>query len=169
MRASPTTQKCEETPQFSHSVKYCIIIGCQCRPKFCCFLLHVTIFKALIWKCLWRSENRQTRTRCSRKGSGADCSTMRRWRIDRIRLTRIPEASAQSIGKAPGDAVDSGAVIRSDGWKGYEGVAALGYAHEVIRATEEVCGDLLPHCHRVAFLIKRWMLGTHHGTTFVFV
>ena len=84
-------------------------------------------------------------------------------RTGRIRLARIPDASAQSIEKALGDAVNSGTVIRTDGWKGYENVAARGYAHEVIRATEEVGEDLLPHCHRVASLLKRWMLGTHQG------
>ena len=84
-------------------------------------------------------------------------------RIGRIRLARIPDASARSIEKALGDAVDTGAVIRTDGWKGYENVAALGYSHEVIRTTEEVGENLLPHCHQAASLLKRWMLGTHQG------
>ena len=62
-----------------------------------------------------------------------------------------------------GDALDPGAAIRTDGWNGYENVAALGYTHEVIRATGEVGEDLLTHCHQVASLLKRWMLGTHQG------
>jgi transposase-like protein len=84
-------------------------------------------------------------------------------RIGRIRLARIPDASGRSIEKALGEAVDPGTVLRTDGWKGYENVAARGYTHEVIRATEAVGEDLLPHCHRVASLLKRWMLGTHQG------
>jgi len=84
-------------------------------------------------------------------------------RIGRIRLARIPDASAGSIEKALADDVEPGAVIRTDGWKGYNDVAKLGYTHEVIRATEEVGEDLLPHCHRVASLLKRWILGTHQG------
>jgi transposase-like protein/ribosomal protein L37AE/L43A len=84
-------------------------------------------------------------------------------RIGRVRLARIPDASAQSIERALADVVAPEAVIRTDGWKGYENVAARGYTHEVIRATQEVGEDLLPHCHRVASLLKRWMLGTHQG------
>jgi len=83
--------------------------------------------------------------------------------IGRIRLARIPDASAGSIEKALADGVEPGAVVRTDGWKGYNDVATLGYTHEVIRATEEVGEDLLPHCHRVASLLKRWILGTHQG------
>ena len=84
-------------------------------------------------------------------------------RIGRIRLVRIPDASAQSIEKALGDAVEPGAVILTDGWKGYTNVGTLGCTREIIRTTGEVGEDLLPHCHRVASLLKRWMMGTHQG------
>ena len=56
--------------------------------------------------------------------------------------------------------------MHTDGWKPYQGLAALGYEHEITRlkgqplsaATEE-----LPRVHRVASLLKRWLLGTHQG------
>ena len=39
----------------------------------------------------------------------------------------------------------------------------LGYIHEIVSQSEEVGEDLLPNCHRVASLLKRWLLGTHQG------
>ena len=33
----------------------------------------------------------------------------------------------------------------------------------MVRKTAEVGDNLLPHCHRVASLLKRWILGTHQG------
>jgi transposase-like protein len=83
--------------------------------------------------------------------------------IGRIRLARVPDASAQSLEKVVQQTVLPGAVIHTDGWKGYGKLSALGYTHEVVRPTAEVGEDLLPHCHRVASLLKRWMIGTHQG------
>jgi hypothetical protein len=39
-------------------------------------------------------------------------------------------------------------------------VTALGYSHEVVRKSSPVGDDVLPLCHRVASLCKRWLLGT---------
>jgi hypothetical protein len=33
----------------------------------------------------------------------------------------------------------------------------------VIRRSAEIGENLLPACHRVASLLKRWLLGTHQG------
>jgi len=32
-----------------------------------------------------------------------------------------------------------------------------------VRPTAEVGEDLPPHCHRVASLLKQWMIGMHQG------
>jgi len=52
-----------------------------------------------------------------------------------------------------------------DGWEGYEGLKRQGYAHKprVIRGSGKTVSALLPRVHRVATLLKRWMLGTHQG------
>ena len=84
-------------------------------------------------------------------------------RIGRIRLAQVPDASAQSLGGAVTRSVEPRSAIRTDGWSGYSGLDALGYAHEVIRPAAEVGENLLPNCHRVASLLKRWLLGTHQG------
>ena len=83
--------------------------------------------------------------------------------MGQIRLARVPDASAQSLEKAVQQTVLPGAVIHTDGWKGYGKLSSLGYTHEVVRPTVEVGEDLLPHFHRVASLLKQWMIGTHQG------
>lgn len=84
-------------------------------------------------------------------------------RIGRIRLVRIDDGSTQSLRPAIEQTVSSGTVVHTDAWKGYRFLASGVYLHEIIRPSEELGDNLLPHCHRVASLLKRWMLGTHQG------
>ena len=53
--------------------------------------------------------------------------------------------------------------MRTDTWRGYNGLQARGYSHEVIRQETplETISCLL--ANRVASLLKRWLLGTHQG------
>jgi len=88
-------------------------------------------------------------------------------KIGRIRMQRVPNASAKSLEAFIRAAVEPGSVIHTDGWYGYVGLKALGYVHEStpqnrldIPGAEE---DLLPRVHRVASLLKRWVMGTHQG------
>jgi transposase-like protein len=83
--------------------------------------------------------------------------------IGRIRLAQVPDQSGLSFEQAVSDAVEPGSVVRTDGLKGYNGLKHLGYRHEVVRKTEALGENLLPRCHRVASLLKRWLLGTHQG------
>jgi transposase-like protein len=82
-------------------------------------------------------------------------------RIGRIRLKRVSDASGESLGGAVQDAVEPGSVIHTDGWRGYDGLHSLGYVHEIVRTEASVGDSLLPLCHRVAALLKRWLSGTH--------
>lgn len=81
----------------------------------------------------------------------------------RIRLRQIDDASSNSIEKAIVETVEPGTLIKTDGWRGYNGLKALGYKHKVIRKTADIGENLLPLCHREASLIKRWLGGTHQG------
>ncbi len=84
-------------------------------------------------------------------------------RIGRIRLSRVPDASGDSLEGAIRQAVEPGTVVRTDGWGGYHRLRSLGYLHEVVRPEAAGGEDLLPLCHRVAGLLKRWLVGTHQG------
>lgn len=83
----------------------------------------------------------------------------------RVRLRRVPDVSATSLLPFIRDAVQIGSVVRTDGWSGYEGVPKLGLQHDVINisASGDPAHVLLPAVHRVASLLKRWLLGTHQG------
>ena len=83
--------------------------------------------------------------------------------IGRIGLYRIKDASSESLNGAISKTVNKGSVVRTDKWRGYNNLCSLGYIHEIVRQSEEVGEDLLPNCHRVTSLLKRWLLGTHQG------
>ncbi len=86
--------------------------------------------------------------------------------IGRIRLRRIPDVSAASLIPFLKEAVQPGSVIHTDGWGGYNDIQAEGYSHKVtnIKRSEQLAHELMPRVHRVAALIKRWILGTHQGS-----
>ena len=83
--------------------------------------------------------------------------------IGRIRLKRVHDASAESLEPVVQEAVIGGTVVQTDGWLGYSSLKSKGYTHEVVRPMAQVGEDLLSHCHLVASLLKRWMMGTHQG------
>lgn len=86
-------------------------------------------------------------------------------KVGRTRLAVISDASADTINAALEQMIEPGTLVKTDGWKGYNNLTAKGFQHEVIRAdTANVGDDLLPYCHRVASLLKRWILGTHQGS-----
>jgi transposase-like protein len=85
--------------------------------------------------------------------------------IGRIRMRRIPDASAHSLVSFVEEAVEPGSVVQTDGWLGYEPLQAHGYIHRVtfLRDKQKSPSELLPRVHRVVSLLKRWLLGTHQG------
>jgi len=84
-------------------------------------------------------------------------------KIGRIRLARIANASGSELVGAVGRSVEPGSRVLTDGWDGYTGLEAQGYQRNIVRATAIVGENLLPRAHRVASLLKRWLLGTHQG------
>lgn len=85
--------------------------------------------------------------------------------IGRIRMRRIPDASAESLQAFLAEAIAPGSRVHTDGWRGYDRVKANGYRHRVtfLRGEHELASELLPRVHRVVSLLKRWLLGTHQG------
>lgn len=85
--------------------------------------------------------------------------------LGRIRMRRVPDASADSLQVFINEAVEPGSTVHTDGWLGYERVGKSGYRHRItfLEGRKESASDLLPRVHRVASLLKRWLLGTHQG------
>jgi transposase-like protein len=85
--------------------------------------------------------------------------------IGRIRLRRVPDVSADSLRPFVEECITPGAVVHTDGWPSYKGIAARGYTHRVtfLSRHDEPAHQLMPRVHRVASLLKRWLLGTHQG------
>lgn len=83
--------------------------------------------------------------------------------VGRIRFQRIADASAESLKDALIKNIAPKSTIQTDGWKGYTNLNTIGFIHEVIRKDNNVGGNLLPFCHTVVSLLKRWLMGTHQG------
>lgn len=85
--------------------------------------------------------------------------------IGRIRMRRIPDASAANLMPFVSDSIGPGSIVHTDGWLGYEPLERNGYRHRItfLRGQAKSPSDLLPRVHRVISLLKRWLLGTHQG------
>ena len=85
--------------------------------------------------------------------------------IGRIRLRRVPDASAARLEAFILDAGELGSRVRTDGWSRYSQQPALGYRHRkaVTGGDPKRIDKHFSRVHRVAALLKRWLLGTHQG------
>jgi len=65
----------------------------------------------------------------------------------------------------PEQGVEPGSVVATDGHAGYNGVTEAGFTHDrhSLYATGDPAHIAMPRVHRVASLLKRWLLGTHQG------
>lgn len=88
--------------------------------------------------------------------------------IGRIRMARIPSPSKVRLRKFIQDSVEQGSAIHTDGLMNYRGIEDLGYHHEISvlsgQSRKDAAVQLLPRVHRIAALLKRWLLGTHQGS-----
>ena len=87
--------------------------------------------------------------------------------IGRIRMRYIRDASAASLMPFIQEAIEPDSVVHTDGWLGYLPLDAKtsGYIHQVtfFKGKRKSPSELMPLVHRVASLLKRWLLGTHEG------
>lgn len=84
--------------------------------------------------------------------------------VGRIRLKKIPDASEKSLTAFIRQSIAPGSVVVTDGWRGYAGLE--GFDHrptELSGHGKEASTAVLPRVHRVASLLKRWLIGTHQG------
>ena len=82
----------------------------------------------------------------------------------RIRLAKIPNASSESLNEFITNNIEKSSKVITDGWNGYNNLTQIGYSHEIqnslVKDGEE---NILPNVHRIASLLKRWLLGTHQS------
>lgn len=78
--------------------------------------------------------------------------------IGRIRLGHVPDASGDSLINLIKNNIQAGSAVRTDGWKGYNGLSSSNYCHYKVDDSQK-----LTICHLAASLLKRWLLGTYQG------
>jgi transposase-like protein len=83
----------------------------------------------------------------------------------RTRMARVPDVKRETLTDFVLDHVGRGAEVRTDAYHGYNDVGRHRFSHVVVNVKES--GDpahvVMPHVHRVASLLKRWLLGTHQA------
>lgn len=84
----------------------------------------------------------------------------------RIRLRRIEKDSASHVIPFVQEVIEPGAQVRTDGSAAYRSLGDLGYDHQrsVMLGSDVPAHVSMAGVHRVASLVKRWILGTHHGS-----
>ena len=85
--------------------------------------------------------------------------------IGRVRLKRVPNAAAASLEACLLEAVEPGSTIRTDGWRCCSRLQELGYRHDkaVMGGDGELVERMFPRVHRVAAVLKRWLLGARRS------
>ena len=83
----------------------------------------------------------------------------------RIRIRRVGDVSGDSLVAFIRDVVEPGSTILTDGWGGYNGLAEHDFTHNrtVLSDSGDPAHVAMPGVHRIAALLKRWLLGVHHG------
>src|SRR5258708_7267304 len=83
----------------------------------------------------------------------------------RIRLRRIEAPTIDALTAFVRENVEPGATVRTDGSPIYLPLVKKGFDHDpfVILGSNTPAHRPLPGVHRIASLLKRWLLGTHHG------
>lgn len=83
----------------------------------------------------------------------------------RVRMRQVHDVSAASLIPFVCHAVEPGSTVHTDGWAGYNDLPKHGYARKktVISNSGDPAHVAMPGVHRIAALLKRWLLGTHQG------
>ena len=83
----------------------------------------------------------------------------------RIRLCRIQRPTMDSLLPFVREHIAPGSTVRTDGAPIYAPLTDEGFTHDphVILGSKVPAHKPLPGVHRIVALLKRWLLGTHHG------
>jgi len=80
-------------------------------------------------------------------------------------MRRIHDVTKATLTDFVLDHVAPGAEVHTDGWQGYFDIGRHRFRHVVtnVSASGDPAHAVLPHVHRLASLVQRWILGTHQG------
>jgi transposase-like protein len=83
----------------------------------------------------------------------------------RVRMRRVPDVSGDSLVPFVCDVAEPGSEILTDGWGGYNSLTKHSYVHRktVLSDSGDPAHVTMPGVHRIAALLKRWLLGIHQG------
>jgi transposase-like protein len=99
------------------------------------------------------------------------CEVLSDKHTGRIRVARARDASVLSLAPFIEANIEPGSTVLTDGWVSYPSAFAelaakgLEYNHKAtsLSAQPRAAHEVMPHVHRVASLLKRWLLGAHQG------
>ena len=82
----------------------------------------------------------------------------------RLRLLTLADAALPTLSAFVKATTAPGAIIHTDGWRGYNGLRKAGFDHRP-RSQRAGVGEepYLPRAHRAISNLKAWMHGTHRG------
>ena len=83
----------------------------------------------------------------------------------RIRIRQINGRDAEQLRPFIRENIQPGSVVHTDGSAAYRGLEHIGYGHQrtVHTGSATPAHESMPGVHRIAALLQRWLLGTHHG------
>jgi len=82
----------------------------------------------------------------------------------RMKLDKIPKATSETLSGFIENDIEKSSKIIFDAWTGYTGLDKLGYEYEIQNSSvKDGDEEILPNVHRIASLLKRWLLGTHQS------
>jgi transposase-like protein len=83
----------------------------------------------------------------------------------RVRMRRIPDVTKATLTDFVLDHVSWDTEVHTDGWQGYFDIGRHPFTHVVtnVSASGDPAHVVMPHVHRLASLVQRWILGTHQG------
>lgn len=106
-----------------------------------------------------------------KRGRGAEGKSLiavavevQRRKTGRVRLAKISDASSISLNKFIEDNIEKQSIIITNEWLSYNELGNIGYIHKKQKAsTKNEDEEVLPNVHRIASLLRRWLLGTHQS------
>jgi transposase-like protein len=85
-------------------------------------------------------------------------------KMGRVRMETIESAGRVNLNQFVKNNIELESTVITDGWKGYTDIKKMKYKHEIQNKKLILYKeDITPNVHKIASLLKRWLLGTHQN------